>query len=356
MTLSKVIKTIHSHHKMIVTSHANPDGDALGSMLALAAGLKKLGKDVTLYTSAGIPDNLMYLPGAKEVSGKLSAKDRYDVGFIVDCAEKERVGETFAKSKGIGTLVVVDHHKLSGRCGDINLIDPSAASTGVVVHRLLKKLKVPITRDIAMAIYTTLVTDTGSFAYSNTKASVHTLAASLLKTGVEPSVVSQSLFENYPASRYKILGAVLQTLEVGVQGKFASIFITQAMLKKAKASADVTEGFVIYPRSIAGVIVAAQFRETREGDIKVSLRSKHTVDVAAICSKFGGGGHPRAAGCTFKKGSIALAKKKIYAAVKSDFESHFETLEIENDRKMMRSIRRSQAYFNKHKGKEIKWD
>ena len=314
MNFEKVAEAIHSGNRFIVTSHANPDGDALGSMLALSIGLKSLGKNVKIYSQDGVPSPLAFLPSADKVTRDLTLEERFDVGFIVDCAERERVGELFARTKNIAKLVIIDHHIKSDPSGDINLIDPKAPSTGELVLRLLQTMKIPIDREIAINVYCTLVADTGSFRYSNTTADVFKTAAMLVEKGADPWDVSRNLFDSYPANRLKALGMVLQTLEISPDGRYASIEVTRKMMQEASVDVETTEGFINYPRSIQSVEVAVQFREEEEGKVKVSFRSKDQVDVAALAHSFGGGGHIRAAGCTVE-GPVKNVKRKILNAV-----------------------------------------
>ncbi len=311
-----VIRTIRQGKSFLVTTHYGPDGDALGSALALAQGLKKLRKRVKIYNQDPVPINLRFLPDSGAVTQNLAADERFDASFIVDCAEPERAGKVFQKHPGRGCLVVIDHHKKSGRAGDINLIEPKAPSTGFVVLKLLRELKVPLTRDIATAVYTTLVTDTGNFRYSNTDASVLRLAASLVEKGIEPWWVAKQVFESFPVERIFLLGKVLPTLHVSSDGRYASLTLTQQMLKETGATRDLSDEFINYPRSILGVEVAIQFRETEEGSWKVSFRSTERVDVAELAAQFGGGGHARAAGCELKE-PFESARSKIFQAVEA---------------------------------------
>src|SRR3989338_7367559 len=306
-----VIGAIRSGRSFLVTTHYGPDGDALGSALALAQGLKKLRKRVKVYNQDPVPINLRFLPDSETVTQQLSADERFDVSFIVDCAEPERAGKVFEKHPGRGRLIVIDHHRKSGRAGDINLILPKAASTGCVVLDLLKKLRVKLDRKIALAVYTTLVTDTGNFRYSNTDAEVLGLAKRLVETGIEPWRVAKQVFESFPVERLFLLGKVLPTLHVSGDGQYASLTLTQQMLRETGATRDLSDEFINYPRSILGVEVAIQFRETEEASWRVSFRSTERVDVADLAARFGGGGHARAAGCELKE-PFDSARSKIF--------------------------------------------
>ncbi|MDO8644561.1 MAG: bifunctional oligoribonuclease/PAP phosphatase NrnA [bacterium] len=314
MNFEQIAQEIQKGERFLITSHVYPDGDALGSMLALAAGIKSMGKSVKLYNRDGAPQNLSFLPGAAEISKELKPDEEFDAAFIVDCAERERAGEAFCACKGIKKIIVIDHHVKSGRAGDINLIDPAAPSTGDVILRLLGEMKIPIGSKIAINVYCTLVADTGGFRYSNTDANVLRTAADLVEKGASPWTVARNLFENFPVSRLKALGLVLQTLEVEPKGRYAFIVVTLKMLKEAGATTDVVEGFINFPRSIETTEVAIQFREEASHKYKVSFRSKDRVDVAALAAQFGGGGHVRASGCTIE-GTLTEVKKKIIAAV-----------------------------------------
>lgn len=312
--LSKILETIRRGRSFLVTTHANPDGDALGSAIALAIGLKKLGKRAKVYNEDPVPGNLRFLPRAGSVSQKLDPSEYYDASFIVDCAEPDRVGEAFVKHPHRGQVIVIDHHRKSQRAGDLNLIQPKAASSGTVVLQVLQKLKVSLNREIALAVYTTLVTDTGNFRYSNTDASVLQLAARLVAQGVLPSSVATAVYESYPVTRLKLLGQVLPTLAISADGRYASLTLMLKMLEETGATVDLSDEFINYARSVDTVKVAIFFREKEGGGWKVSFRSKERYDVARLAARFGGGGHARAAGCKLE-GSFEEVQRKIYSAV-----------------------------------------
>jgi phosphoesterase RecJ-like protein len=313
-----VIREIRRGKSFLVTTHENPDGDALGSALALATGLVKLKKKVKVYNRDPVPAFLKFLPNSEWVTSDLRPDERFDAAFIVDCADLDRVSESFVKHPGIAKRIVLDHHARSGRAGDMNLVEVKAASSGVVVYNVLKKIPVPISKEIAVNVYCTLVTDTGSFRYSNTNASVLKLAHELLKTGVEPWTISKNLYEKFPVERLKLLGRVLNTLELSPDGKIASILLTKEMLRETGAREEMAEEFINFARSIDSVEVAVQFREI-DGGYKMSFRSKDLVDVAEIASRFGGGGHERAAGCKMK-GSLPEIKEKILGTIRKELE------------------------------------
>lgn len=311
-----ILELFQKSKTIFIGSHYHPDGDALGASLALALGLQALGKKTYVYNRDPIPYNLTFLPAVSTVSDTIP-ETIFDVGVMVDCGQPVRVSDAFEKarkSKKFGSLVCIDHHLLDKKVGDINWVLPEAASTGVIIWDLLESMHVPITADIANLIFTTLTVDTGSFRYSNTTVDVFRLCAALVEKGASPWFVAQHLEESNPPARFQLLGLCLQTLKVGFGGKYASMDVTQAMLKTVKGKKDLTEEFSNIPRSIAGVEVSAFFREETNGKIKVSLRSKNKVDVAAIAKNYKGGGHEHAAGCNFET-SLAEAKRQIEAII-----------------------------------------
>ncbi|MBI4125515.1 MAG: bifunctional oligoribonuclease/PAP phosphatase NrnA [Deltaproteobacteria bacterium] len=312
--MTKKSSIFEKSRSFLIVSHYHPDGDAIGASLALSLGLKKLGKKVTVYNRDAVPFNLGFLPAIGEVTQTLP-KEKLDCAVMVDCAQPKRVSDDFAKAveaKQFGTLVCIDHHLLDHKVGDIDWIEPDAASTGSVVWHILGEMGIQKDADIANLIFCTLTVDTGSFRYSNTTDKVFALAAELVRAGADPWFVAGHMEENNPVERYRLLAECLASLEV--KGPYASMEVTQRMLKAAGAAADLSEEFAGIPRSIAGVEVAALFRETGDGKIKISLRSKDRIDVSKIAKQFAGGGHEHAAGCNLKC-SLAEAKKQIETAV-----------------------------------------
>ncbi|MBI4040248.1 MAG: bifunctional oligoribonuclease/PAP phosphatase NrnA [Deltaproteobacteria bacterium] len=296
----------------LTISHVQPDGDALASQLAIGLGLEQLGKKVVYFNDGDIPESLKFLPKAKEVVSVLPDQPQFDVVISCDCGSLARLGDKFLKYKNYKTLVNVDHHFSNDRYGNINVVMPEAASTGEVVWGLLEKLNVTLTKDIATNIYCTLVTDTGSFRYSNTKTHTLQLAARMLEAGTNPEEVSEHLFESQPYEAFLLLSRVLNRMELSKDKKYSWSVIYQKDLKETGTKYEVTEEFINYPRSIRGVWVAVLFKELQDGHYKVSLRSKtDAIDVSSICQKFQGGGHKRASACILK-GKFEEVKTKLF--------------------------------------------
>lgn len=310
-----VVNVLQSGRRFLIVSHAHPDGDAIGSTIALGLALEHMGKEVVLFNADTVPWNLKFLPYSDRIVNQLSASECFDATIMVDVAQAERVGKLFVDCKEKGKLVCIDHHLNIPDGFDVKCLDGTAASTGDVIYRLLKCLGQPITKEIATLIFCTLVVDTGNFRYSNTTASVMNSAKELVEAGADPWEVAQNLEENNPPEMIDLLQRVLKTMEFHMNNNVATIVLTKQMLAESGASVEVSEEFINFPRSIAGVEVAVLFREASPDRFKVSLRSKKTFDVAKLVSNFGGGGHKHAAGCTIEA-DLATARRQILTAIK----------------------------------------
>jgi phosphoesterase RecJ-like protein len=312
--LKTLIAVIRKAKTFLVATHVNPDGDGLGSILALGEGLRKLGKKVVIYTADAVPKMYHFMPGQARIAHEINPKAKFDVSFIVDLGEVERVGEAFVAHPGRGLTVSLDHHAKGDHNAELNYCLPKQASSGEVIFKLLKALKIKITKSMATNIYTAMVTDTGSFKYSNTTTETFAIAAELTKLKIDVWEVALNCFETFSAARMELLKRIMAALVLHSSKKVASITIALKDLEETGAAPDEAEGFINYPRSIEGVEVAIAFKETEPGKYKLSLRSKHYVDVAAIAQSFGGGGHIRAAGCKID-GDFATVREAILAKV-----------------------------------------
>lgn len=307
--LRKIAAVIRKGRRFLVAAHVNPDGDTLGSALALGLGLKGLRKKVRIYNRDPVPYSLEFLPESREVANEWASGGPYDATFLVDCADFSRVGDDFSRRPEMGSVIVLDHHARSGREGDLNFVDVAAASSGMVVFKVLKAVGARVTPEIAENVYVTLVSDTGNFRYANTTPEVLRLAYELVRSGVRPEQISRSLYETAPPEKMKLLARVLETLELYEDGRIGVVTLTRATLRETGGTLEMAEDFVEYPRSLKTVEAAVFLKETDEG-CKVSLRSKEFVDVAEVAARLGGGGHVRAAGCTFS-GGLEEAKRQV---------------------------------------------
>lgn len=302
--------------RLLVASHYNPDGDAVGAALGLLFVLESMGHEVHCYNRDPVPDLFKFLPGVERWRTHLQPEERFDATLIIDVYDMPRAAlDRFARAQ-LGKIYVVDHHITHEKHGDLQYIDSSAAASGVLVYRFAREAGVVITKAMAENIYCGVQTDTGSFRYSSSTPEAFRIAGEMVEKGVEPWEFARRVYESHPAERFRLLGKVLSTLEVSKDGKCALVSLDNATMKASRADVDLTDGFINYPRSIAGVEVAIFLRENSDGSFKASMRSAGHVNVQAICERFGGGGHRNAAGCTLP-GPYADAKSKILAATEA---------------------------------------
>lgn len=312
-TIRNIVETIRNNSSFLLTTHEGPDGDAIGSSLAMASFLRKIGKDVTVHYRDPIPELYAFLPGTDTVLPHIPDRD-FDVAMVLDIGELRRAGEEFCAFKRIGTMINLDHHLTCEQFGKWNLIDSQAAATGVLVHRIISACGYAMDRETALCIYVSIITDTGSFRYSNANREAFTISGEMIENGVNAWDVAEQLYENQPRKRLELLAKCLPSLEVLPGGLAASVSVTLDMYAATGADSELTDGFVNYPRSIKGVEVAMFFRQVSENRIKVGFRSKGKVNVATFSAAMGGGGHHNAAGCTVD-GTLDEVKAKVYAVV-----------------------------------------
>jgi len=316
-TIGKITEVIRSSSRFLITSHVRLDGDAIGSELALYLMLRDMGKEASVYNRDTLPQMYRFLPGSDAIVNSMDAGDVFDAVFILDCSEIDRVGEEAPRVSAIRNIINIDHHISNGSFGDLSLLDPAASSTGEIVYRLMRELGVNITKDMAINLYTAILTDTGAFRYSNTGQKTFRVASDLVANGADPWWISQRIYENNPVQKMKLLAKALDTMAFFWDRRIAVIHVTKKMLEEAEALWECTEGFVEFPRSIEGVEVAAFISEIGDRFFKVSLRSRGSMDVEKIAGVFGGGGHHSAAACRIT-GDLESVKAKLVEAVISD--------------------------------------
>ncbi|MFU8856340.1 MAG: DHH family phosphoesterase [Deferrisomatales bacterium] len=312
--IAEVRQALLAGRSFLLVSHQNPDGDAIGSCLALAAGLSALGKHCDVLSADGVPTNLSWMPLAEGVQLTPADGTHYDGVVLLDCGSDDRTGfgdEVFAP----GRLVVnIDHHPGNGHFGSANLVDAGACATAELVYDVLQALPAPIGYGAATAIYTGVLTDTGCFRFSNTNSRAFEIASRMVGKGVNPSWVSQMVFDQQPVARLRLLSRVLETLDLSPRDKAACAVATLAMLRETQTGVEDVEGFVNYPRSICGVEVGLLFREEAPGRYRIALRSKGRVDVSRIARELGGGGHHNASGATVE-GCLEDLKRRLFERV-----------------------------------------
>lgn len=315
--LEDVAKVIREHGSFVILEHEKPDGDCVGSGLALVQALQSLGKQAILVSQDPHPAMYDFLPGRPFYTraAYLEPVDfSPEVVVFLDCTDPERAGAALKLAEG-KVWVNVDHHISNSRFGAVSLVDPGAAATGELVYKIMESLGVEITGGIATCIYVAIVTDTGGFRYQNTSPASLRLAATLLEKGVKAWEVAEQVFETRSVSSVLLLGHALWSLKLYRGGKVAAITVTRDMMKAAGAAPEETEEIISYPRSIAGVEVSLFFREAEDGKgFHVSFRSRTRVDVSEVAVSLGGGGHPRAAGALVE-GDIEQVTAKVMAAL-----------------------------------------
>ncbi|NLW16359.1 MAG: bifunctional oligoribonuclease/PAP phosphatase NrnA [Firmicutes bacterium] len=311
--MKKVAAALQEASRLLLLAHVSPDGDSLGSLLALRHALLRRGKQVSVYVEGGVPTKYHFLPGSQSVVACPEQLPKgLDTVVVLDCGEWERVGLAAERFAG-KSVSNIDHHRTSKGLGQANYLDSEAAATGLLLFRLFKYWGEEIDAPIATCLYTALAGDTGFFRYSNTTAEVHRVAADLLAAGAQQTLIYENM-EDKSFSYLKALGLVLERLETFASGKGAFSYLTAKDLEQLDMQIADADGFVNYPRSLSGTLVAAFFIELEPGTYKVSLRSREPLDVSAVAGLFGGGGHARAAGCTMH-GSLEECVQSLAAAV-----------------------------------------
>lgn len=297
--LDTIIKTLRESRELLLATHVVADGDCLGSMLAAYLAFNHNGRRVWAVHPEPVPQVYRFLPGWQEIAHPNTLATVPAVALVLDCTGPDRAGEEVrAILEKVPLIINVDHHAGNQYFGHLNYVRPQAAATAELVYNLLEMLQSHLSPEVALALYTGLVTDTGCFQYENTSSETHRIAARLLEAGVVPEEVHRHLWEEKPLATLRLLGKVLPTLGLAAEGRVAWLTVTRAVLEEAGAGQEHCEGLVEYPRSLAGVEVAMLFREVSPNQVKVGFRSKRHVDVNLLAARFGGGGHRRAAGCT----------------------------------------------------------
>jgi len=324
----KIIPLIDNAEKIILTTHFNPDGDAIGSEIALASYLHQRNKQVWIINTSPTIYNYKFLDPDNRIIVFNPEKHHHliqdaDLVLIVDISDWERLdklGEQIRQSHA--HTVCIDHHRVEKKFAEIDIICEQASSTGELIFEFLQYVKCDIRGEIASALYTCILTDTGSFRFSNTTALTHEIAAQLRQAGVNARAIYEKVYENNSRSKMALLGKVLNGLHYECNGKLAWFLLTQQMLKETNAEIWDTEGFTEMPRSIEGVEVSLMISELDDNKVKMSLRSKGNIVINDIAMKFGGGGHNFAAGAVLKM-PIATVLPLILNEVKSVIDRHF---------------------------------
>ena len=291
--LSQVVELIENKNKFGITTHIKPDGDGVGSSLGLYWLLKSLGKSAEVIVRGDVPVSYRALPGAESIRDVAEVDDDYDAIFVIECSDLDRPGIAGLETE---TTVNIDHHSTSELFGSINWIDSTASAVGEMIYNLCKAIGGRVTPEIAACVYMAMITDTGSFHFSNTTDRTLKVASELLKAGVKPAEISEAVYNNYPWSRIELMRRVLETVKRDASGRVAWMRQTLEMREDSGAVDGDNNGFVNIPLAAREVQAAIYIREVEKGSYRVSLRSKGSINVAQVAEQFGGGGHRNASG------------------------------------------------------------
>ena len=294
----EVLSAVLSAGSVLLFGHVSPDGDTLGSVLALKLRLQRMGKKVQAMIDGFVPSYLAFLPGAEQLLGPQSSLEPFDLALAVDVASADRLGKCEELFCTAEKTAVIDHHGTNPGYAQINMIDGSAPASAILVHRLFQQMDMPLTREEAICLYTALSTDTGNFIYDSTNAESFAMMSALMDAGLPLADYSRMLFRQKEEPHVRLLAEALPSLRVLADGKIAGLRLSLAQMEKAHANGGHTEGIVSYAIDLEGVGMAYFAREIEGGKVKVSLRALSPYAVDQIAARFGGGGHRLAAGVT----------------------------------------------------------
>jgi phosphoesterase RecJ-like protein len=320
ISLAEIAQKLREHEHFTIISHIRPDGDALGTIIALGMALKQIGKKVTLWNEDGVVEKFRYLPGWDMVSVPPAEPVDCDVIVALDTATKLRLGQVALNAiKSSKLWINIDHHVSNEGYGDFHYIDSHAPATGEIIYELIKVGGFDLTPEIADNLFCAISTDTGSFQYPNTTDRTFEIGAALIRAGVKVGELSQKMYESHPLRRIHLLRELLNVMKITSEGKVASFALTQKVVDDLGVLPEDNEGLIDIIRAIDGVVVAAFFEELPyDGKIRISLRSKDpNVDVCKVCQQFRGGGHTLAAGARFR-GTIEEVQEKVLAAIANE--------------------------------------
>ncbi len=292
--LRQIVSEILRRQRFVVTSHARPDGDAIGSSLAMAYALRHLGKDVRVVSRDPVPAQLETLPGVEGIIVTDRVDDPGDAVIVMECGDLTRPG---IAGLDRGYVINIDHHQGNTMYGALNWFDVSAAACGEMVYDLIRALGVPLSFEMGMHVYVAILTDTGGFHYSNITSRTFDISSACVAAGVNPAAVARAVYDSNEIGRLKLFRAVLNGMQLDASERIATMFVSRQMAADCGATYDDTEGLVNFPLSAKEVQVVVFFKENGPDDWRVSLRSKGDVDINAVAREFGGGGHKNASGC-----------------------------------------------------------
>ena len=303
--IARIVDAIRARHRFVLSSHTRPDGDSIGSQLAMLYALRALGKEAVAINFDPAPPPLMAFPGVPEIRIAPTAEGDFDAALIMECGDLTRTGvygfERFF-------VINIDHHPGNTGYGQINWFDPAAAACAEMVYDLVRALGVPLSLDIATHIYLAILTDTGSFHYSSISPRTFDICRECLEAGVDPVRVARNVYDSNNMGRLKLFGAVLSAMQIDPTGRIAIVYLDHEMARAAGGTYEDTEGLINLPLTVKEIQAVVFFKQHEGEEYRVSMRSKGPIDIGAVAKEFGGGGHKNAAGCTVTGAIDALQK------------------------------------------------
>jgi phosphoesterase RecJ-like protein len=311
--IEAIAKELRDNKRFLLTTHVNPDGDAIGSLGALALVLEDLGKEVVAYCQDEIPGFLRFLPYSERIVREIPGPNGFDVAVVLDCGELDRIGNAAEALQQVEKIIHIDHHSSSDDFGQLNLVRPECSSTAEILYEIFQAIPASLSSEAAENIYTAILTDTGSFRFANTTARALDIAAEMVALGVAPDKIASEGYDSMSPERLQLLALSLDTLTLRANGRLATMQVSRRMLEETKTSVMDTDGFVNYPRGINTAEMAIFFREMDSGKVNVSLRSRGGLNVAEFARNYEGGGHHNAA--AFRaEGSLTEVVEEVLAA------------------------------------------
>lgn len=308
--IATIAREFKNNERFLVATHVNPDGDAIGSLGALALVLEGMAKQVVAYCQDEVPRFLRFLPYSDRIVREISDPDRFEVAVVLDCGELDRIGSAAEALQHVRKIIHIDHHSSSDDFGQLNLVRPECSSTAEILYEIFQAIPVSLTPEAAENIYTAILTDTGSFRFASTTARALAIASEMVSHGVVPQKVASEIYESMSPERIQLLALSLDTLTLRSNGRLAAMRVSRRMLEETGTSFIDTDGFVNYPRAISTAEIAVFFREMDSDQVNVSLRARGGLNVAEFARIHGGGGHHNAAAFRLK-GSWSEVVEKV---------------------------------------------
>ncbi|MDR3071500.1 MAG: bifunctional oligoribonuclease/PAP phosphatase NrnA [Endomicrobium sp.] len=316
--ISEILKIIKQSKTFFIAGHVNPDGDSLGSALALSSILNRSGKKASVYCADEVPDFFKFLEGIDKIKKLADKNDTFDCAIILESLDFSRMGNIICKNQS-KKIINIDHHLASTNFGTVNYIVPSSSSTAELIMNILEHMKIKLIKSEAESLYTGILTDTGSFQQTNTTVNSHIMAAKLMEYGIDVNEIYNKIYEKCSISALKLRGLALCGIKTMVNNRVAYVVLTKDMFRKSGASDSDSEGIVSYTLKIKNIKIGCVFKEIDEKMTKISCRSVRDFDLLDVVRKFDGGGHKNAAGCTIDD-CVSVSIKKFTDVLKEKFD------------------------------------